>query len=52
MHAILRGRNAGAADAIHIATAIESRCDALLTKDGDWKKFFLGRIIVGGVDRP
>lgn len=49
---ILRGRNAGAADAIHIATAIESRCDTLLTKDGDWKKFFPGRITVVDVDRP
>ena len=49
---LLRARRAGAADAIHIATATESRCDAVLTKDGEWKKFFPGRIIVVGVDRP
>lgn len=48
----LRGRKAGAADAIHIATVIESRCDAILTKDADWKRFFPGRVIVVGVDAP
>lgn len=49
---LLRARKAGAADAIHIATAIESGCDAILTKDGGWKKFFPGRVIAIGVDRP
>ncbi len=49
---LLRARKAGAADAIHIATALESRCDAILTKDGEWKKFYPGRVLAVGVDRP
>lgn len=49
---VLRGQKAGAADAIHIATAVEGRCDAILTSDGDWRKFFPGRLIVVGVDAP
>jgi predicted nucleic acid-binding protein len=49
---LLRARRAGAADAIHIATAIETGCDTILTKDGDWKRFFPGRIAVVGVDVP
>lgn len=49
---VLRGRRAGAADAIHIATAIEGGCDAVLTKDAGWKQFFPGRVITVGVDKP
>ena len=49
---VLRGHKAGAADAIHIATAIEGRCDAVLTSDGAWRRFFPGRLIVVGVDKP
>jgi predicted nucleic acid-binding protein len=49
---LLRARRAGAADAIHIATAIENGCDAVLTKDADWKKFFPGRVFVVGIDQP
>jgi predicted nucleic acid-binding protein len=48
----LRARRAGAADAIHIATAIEMRCDTILTGDDEWKRFFPGRVAVVGVDRP
>ena len=49
---LLRARKAGAADAIHIATAIETGCDTILTKDRDWKRFFHGRVAVLGVDVP
>ena len=49
---LLRARKAGTADAIHIATAIETGCDTILTKDRDWKRFFHGRVAVLGVDVP
>jgi predicted nucleic acid-binding protein len=49
---LLRARKAGAADAIHIATAIETGCDTILTKDRDRKRFFHGRVAVLGVDAP
>ena len=49
---VFRARKAGAADAIHIATAIEYGCDTILTKDADWKRFFNGRVSVVGVDLP
>jgi len=49
---VLRARKAGAADAIHIASAIETGCDTILTIDRDWKRFFHGRVAVVGQDAP